>query len=98
KLMNSSGGSRENFVGRNHCTAALPLPARDERGEGRAGRGTGRGDVRTEIDRISPLPDPLPTPSSWGEGNISGSLMVAVSKRPRGPARFFFTCALCLEV
>ena len=33
--MNSRVGSRKNFVGRNHCTAALPLPARDERGEGR---------------------------------------------------------------
>src|SRR5437762_8205299 len=31
--------------------------------EARAGRGTGRGAVRTEIDhRISPLPYPLPTP------------------------------------
>src|SRR5438477_10273281 len=41
-----------------HCTAALPLLARDE-----WGAGTGRGAVRTEIDhQISPLPDPLPTP------------------------------------
>src|SRR5439155_22669046 len=34
----------------------------------------GRGGVGTEIvHRISPLPDPLPTPSSWGEGNIPAS-------------------------
>src|SRR2546422_3550521 len=31
--------------------------------------------------RISPLP--LPTPSSWGEGNISGALMVAISRSAR---------------
>src|SRR3989449_9888115 len=48
--------------------------------EGRAGRGTGRGAVRTELLRIGfPLSLTLPTPSSWGEGNITGSLMVAVS-------------------
>src|SRR5439155_19684217 len=39
-----------------------------------------RGCKNRAIDHwISPLPDPLPTPSSWGEGNITGSLMVAVS-------------------
>src|SRR5437667_6504499 len=31
----------------------------------------------------SDFPDPLPTPSSWGEGNISGALMVAISRSAR---------------
>src|SRR5438477_11331175 len=45
---------------------------------GTSGRGTGRG-VETELLIIGfPLSLTLPTPSSWGEGNISGSFMVAV--------------------
>src|SRR5207247_3897777 len=49
--------------------------------EGRAGRGTGRGAVRRELLIIGfPLSLTLPTPSSWGEGNISSSVMVAVSR------------------
>jgi hypothetical protein len=39
----------------------LPLPARNERGEGRGGG-------RQNLIMISPLPVPLPTPASWGEG------------------------------
>src|SRR5439155_15179260 len=47
--------------------------------EGRAGRGA----IRTGLLIIGfPLSLTLPTPSSWGEGIISGALMVVVSLDP----------------
>src|SRR5437016_4618 len=47
----------------------LPLPARDERGEG-----WGEGLVCGEPGLLTaPLPDPLPTPSSWREGSEAAS-------------------------
>jgi hypothetical protein len=50
--------------------------------EARTGRGLGRGALlkRSDCNIISPLPDPLPTPSSWGEGIGDLAVNVAVSR------------------
>src|SRR5947199_3522162 len=45
----------------------LPLPARHERGEGWGGAGERGIELATQLTG-SPLPHPLPTPPSWGEG------------------------------
>src|SRR3989442_4628541 len=49
----------------NYRKSSSPSPR-----EERAGRGLGRGARSVELSALwgSPLPDPLPTPSSWGEG------------------------------
>src|SRR5437773_12160526 len=62
-----------------------PLPARDERGEG-CGEGLVPSNCRALLK--SPLPDPLPTSSSWGEG-ISRGLGGGIKTRPadRGHAK-----------
>src|SRR5204862_574091 len=61
--------------GRTSTTTAI-APLRSLSPRGTSGERDGeRGCKNRAIDRgISPLPDPLPTPASWGEGNISGSL------------------------
>ncbi len=52
--------------------AAIPSPR-----EGREGRGPGRGVAflltrrSFNVGRVSPLPGPLPIPSSWGEGEAT---------------------------
>ena len=50
--------------------------------EGRAGRGLGRGAAFTRLanNGITPLPNPLPTPSSWGEGTGHPGSKAARSK------------------
>ena len=60
----------------------LSLSPRGTSGERDGERGCGAID-----HRISPLSDPLPTPSSWGEGNICGASVVVVSScAPGGTA------------
>ena len=68
-----------------HPTIAevAPLPARHERGEGR-GEWLVPSNCRALLK--SPLPDPLPTSPSWGEG-IDRGLGSGIKTRPRGGVR-----------
>ena len=60
---------RDRLLVKKTTSSSLSFP---EGGEGRGEEG--------RVDWISPLPDPLPTPASWGEGNHR-----AVSPIPQSP-------------
>ena len=70
---------------------ATERPSSPSPREARAGRGLGRGELQKRPIHhwVTPLPNPLPTPPSWGEGTASLGFTVARSdtatERPSSP-------------
>jgi hypothetical protein len=80
-----SSAQREYRFSGAHFDTATELPSPPSPREERAGREPGRGAALNHIedDTTTPLPNPLPIRSSWGEGTRRHSRVVAVSRCTR---------------
>ncbi len=72
-----------------------PLSPRGTSGERAGERGL---KMRPRHSEGAPLPNPLPTPSSWGEGNFPGEFGVSVQIPPSGAWAFAFAGGVVLAL